>query len=50
LYCLFEKKISIEETAKITLIEKSIVEKIHELNINSEHKRLPAQKPENEKE
>ncbi len=48
LYCLFEKKISIEETAKITLIEKSIVEKIYELNTNSEHKRLPAQKPKNE--
>jgi len=34
LYCLFEKKISVEETAKITLIEKSIVEKIYELIIN----------------
>ena len=45
LYCLFEKKLSVDETAKITQIEKSIVEKIHELNINSEHKRLPAQKP-----
>ncbi len=45
LYCLFEKKLSVDETAKTTQIEKSIVEKIHKLNINSEHKRLPAQKP-----
>ena len=48
LCCLFEKKLSIEETVKNTLIEKSIVEKIYELNINSEHKRLPAQKPNSE--
>ena len=45
LYCLFEKKLSIDETVNITQIEKSIVEKIHKMNINSEHKRLPAQKP-----
>lgn len=48
LYCLFEKKLSIDETIKTTQIEKSIVEKIHDLNINSEHKRLPAQKPDRE--
>jgi len=48
LYCLFEKKLSIEETVKITQIEKSIVDKIQELNINSEHKRLLAQKPNSE--
>jgi len=48
LYCLFEKTLSIEETVKITQIEKSIVEKIHESNINSEHKRLSAQKPDRE--
>jgi NAD+ synthase len=45
LYCLFEKKLSIEETEKITLIEKSKIQKIHELNYKSEHKRLLAQKP-----
>jgi NAD+ synthase len=45
LYCLFEKKLSIDETEKITGIDKSIIEKINQLNINSEHKRLPAQKP-----
>ena len=49
LYCLSDKKLSIEETANITQIEKSIVEKIHELNINSEHKRFSAQKPDREK-
>jgi len=48
LYCLCEKKLSVEETSTITKIEKSIVEKIHELNINSEHKRLSAQKPDRE--
>ncbi|MBT5843068.1 MAG: NAD(+) synthetase, partial [Thaumarchaeota archaeon] len=45
LYCMFEKKLSIEEIQKITLIEKSKIEKILELNTNSEHKRLLAQKP-----
>ena len=48
LYCLFEKKLSIDETSNMTQIEKSIVEKIHKMNINSEHKRLPAQKPDRE--
>jgi len=48
LYCLFDKKLSVDETVKITQIEKSIVEKVHELNKNSEHKRLPAQKPDRE--
>jgi len=48
LYCISDKKLSVEETAKITQIEKSIVEKIHKLNINSEHKRLSAQKPDRE--
>jgi len=45
LYCMFEKKLSIEETEKITQIDKSIIEKINRLYINSEHKRLPSQKP-----
>jgi len=48
LYCLFEKKLSIEKTVEITKIEREIVEKIYELNINSEHKRLQAQKIDNE--
>ena len=45
LYCLFEKKLSAEETQKTTGIEMTTIEKIQELNKNSEHKRLPAQKP-----
>lgn len=45
LYCLFEKKLSIEETVELTQIDKQIVEKIHQQNINSEHKRVHAQKP-----
>lgn len=45
LYCLFEKKKSIDETAELTQIDKSLVEKIDLQNKNSEHKRLPAQKP-----
>lgn len=45
LYCLFDKKLSITETQKLTQIENSTVEKIYELHKNSEHKRLPAQKP-----
>ncbi|WP_428324057.1 NAD+ synthase [Nitrosopumilus sp.] len=48
LYCLFEKKLSVEETQKLTEIEISTIEKIQELNKNSEHKRLPAQKPDRE--
>ena len=48
LYCLFDKKLSVDETVKITQIEKSVVDKVHKLNINSEHKRLSAQKPDRE--
>ena len=48
LYCLFEKKLSTDETQKLTGIEISTIEKIQELNKNSEHKRLPAQKPDSE--
>ena len=45
LYCLFDKKLSVEETANKTQIEKSTVDKVYNLYLNSEHKRLPAQKP-----
>ena len=48
LYCLFEKKLSVQEIVDITKIDKITVEKIYELNINSEHKRLLAQKPDRE--
>jgi len=46
LYCLYEKKLSTEETEKITLIDKLTIQKIQILILNSEHKRLVAQKPE----
>jgi NAD+ synthase len=45
LYCLFDKKLSMEDTVNKTQIEKSIIEKIHNLYLKSEHKRLPATKP-----
>ena len=45
LYCLLEKKLTIDETEKITQIDKSIIEKINQLMINSEHKRSLPQKP-----
>ena len=45
LYCLFDKKLSVEETVGKTQIEKQTVEKIYSLSLKSEHKRLPAQQP-----
>ncbi|AFS80980.1 NAD+ synthetase [Candidatus Nitrosopumilus koreensis AR1] len=45
LYCLFDKKLSINETQKLTNIESSTIGKIQELHKNSEHKRLPTPKP-----
>ena len=45
LYCVFEKKLSVEETAKKLEIEQSVVEKIYRLHLNSEHKRSSQQKP-----
>ena len=48
LYCMLEKKMSVDEIIQTTQIEKSVVDKILELNKNSEHKRLPAAKPDRE--
>ncbi len=48
LYCVFDKKLSLEETQKLTQIENFKIERILELNKNSEHKRLPPQKPDRE--
>ena len=45
LHCLIDKKLSVDETIKITQIDKQVVEKIYKLNKNSEHKRLHPQKP-----
>ncbi|MDH3765821.1 MAG: NAD(+) synthase, partial [Nitrosopumilus sp.] len=45
LYCLLDKKLTIDETEKITQIDKSDIKKINQLMANSEHKRLRPQKP-----
>jgi len=45
LYCLFDKKLSIEETVVKIQIEKPTVEKIYDLYLKSEHKRLSGPKP-----
>ena len=44
LHCIIDKKLSIEETVKITKIDKNIVEKIYQLHKTSEHKRVTASK------
>ena len=48
LYCMLEKKFSINEIEKSTEISRITIEKIQQLHINSEHKRLPPQKPNRE--
>ncbi len=45
LYCIFDKKLSIEDTAKTAEIDKSTVEKINELYQTSQHKRISAPRP-----
>ena len=40
LYCIFDEKISIDETVKRTEIDKNTVEKIYNLYKKSEHKRI----------
>ncbi len=45
LYCIFDKKLSLEETAKLTQIEKSIVNKVNQLYQTSQHKRITAPRP-----
>ena len=45
LYCMFDKKLSVEETVKTTDIQRDMVEKIQRLHINSKHKRMHQQKP-----
>ncbi|HEY7368116.1 MAG TPA: NAD+ synthase [Nitrosopumilaceae archaeon] len=45
LYCLIEKKLSIDETSQFTNIEKSTVEKIYQMYKTSEHKRITAARP-----
>ena len=48
LYCMLEKKLSIDEIEKNAQISRMAIEKIQQLHINSEHKRLPPQKPNRE--
>lgn len=45
LYCIFDKKLSVEKTAETLQIEKQIVEKVYQLHLNSIHKRETQQKP-----
>ena len=45
LYCIFDKKMTIEETVNTTQIEKKIVDKIYQLYKNSQHKRITAARP-----
>ena len=45
LYCIFDKKLSIEKTAETLQIKKQIVEKVHQLHLKSTHKRESQQKP-----
>ncbi len=42
LYCIIDKKFSIEETVKITNIDKPTVDKIYQLYKTNEHKRITA--------
>lgn len=45
LYCIFDKKLSIDQTVERTQIDKQTVDKVYSLYINSEHKRMSAQQP-----
>lgn len=49
LYCVIDKKLSIDKTSELLEIDKQMVEKIHQLYIKSAHKREAAQKPSEEK-
>jgi len=44
LYCILDKKLSVEETVKTTNIDKNTVDKIYQLYKTSEHKRKTAAK------
>lgn len=48
LYCMIEKKLSIDEIEQNTQISKETIGKIQQLHKNSEHKRLSPQKPNRE--
>jgi len=44
LYCIIDKKLSIDDTVQATGIEKNTVEKINKLYNTTEHKRITAAK------
>ena len=44
LYCIFDKKFSVEKTAETLQVEKQIVEKIYQMHLDSTHKRKAQQK------
>lgn len=48
LYCLIDKKMTVEQAAEKTGIDKTTVGKIYQLHQNSEHKRLLPQNPSKE--
>ena len=45
LYCMIEKKLSVDQIREITQIDAKTIKKIHQLHVNSEHKRLSPVKP-----
>ncbi|MEW6043682.1 MAG: NAD+ synthase [Thermoproteota archaeon] len=45
LYCLIDKKISVEQTISATDIDKNKIERIHQMHQKSEHKRAMPPKP-----
>jgi len=45
LYCIFEKKLTVEKTAETLQIEKLVVDKVYQLHLKSTHKREAPQKP-----
>ena len=45
LYCLIEKKLSVDDTAQFTNIERTTIEKIYQMYNSSEHKRITAARP-----
>jgi len=49
LYCIIDKKFSVEKTSELLEIDKQIVEKIYQLHIDSSHKREDIQKLSEEK-
>jgi len=49
LYCIVDNKLSIDKTSKVLEMDKQMVEKVHQMYINSAHKRETAQKPSEEK-